>query len=141
MGPAQRHGALWSAGRTARASVSRPRTLARRVAQGMGQVRPARASWRRLVSQPLGLAWAHLLWLEKPQAGHGGAPGPRMAAGETLVFCPIYARGACEPPSTVVGLGHGCESVVSRHNHSWRALGVWGGVPRRCWGLTARSWR
>ena len=124
MGPTQRPGALWSAGRTARASVSRPRPLARRVAQGMGQVRPARASWRRLVSQPPGLAWAHLQWLEKPQAGHGGAPGPRMAAGETLVFCPSYARGACEPPSTVVSLGHGCESVVSRHNHSWRALGV-----------------
>ena len=81
----------------------------------MGQVRPARDSWRRLVSQPPGLAWAHLLWLGKPQAGHGGTLGPRTAAGETLVFCPNYARGVCEPPSTVVGLGHGCESVVCRH--------------------------
>ena len=47
----------------------------------MGQVRPARASWRRLVLQPPGLARTHLLWLGKPQAGHGGALGPRTAAG------------------------------------------------------------
>jgi hypothetical protein len=88
--PTQRPDALQSAGRAASASVMLPSTLLCR-AGGRGQVWPASDGRRRLAAQPPGLARTHLMWLGEPQAGHGGALGPRTAARGTLLFCPIYA--------------------------------------------------